>query len=679
MSFFEAVVVPIKLEKHPNADSLSVVNLTDPFVCSLVVRTEDWVGKDRAIYCPIDAVLPLDNPKYDYIGKDHRVRAKKLRGIVSNGVLIPCEDHHKVGDIVTNEIGMTKWESPADQESYSTRANCAKSPLGEVKYTDIENLRKYHDVINANEIVVMQEKLHGCVKFDTKVKMFDFTNKYIRDIKIGDIILGYENGLVVETKVTDVSINKSNKQWLKIKITRAEAGKGNSYAVLYATEDHKILTMENNQECYKPLKDFKVNDEIFLIRNDLELTPIQKQILIGKMLGDGSLGKRDTSAYVNITHKKDHEEYMDWCLSGLTNIANWTKDYYISGFGTEVRAKTISSINIKNLFHNWFDENNKKIVPESIIKDFSPISMAFWYMDDGSLSHHEDQEDRANFAVCGFDENSCNNLVKCLEKFNINAKLKKYGKYYRIRLNAEEAEKMFILISPFIPPIMQYKLPERYRGYVGWMPKKDSIFKNHVTKQKILNIEKTTSYDEYDIETETHNFFANEILVHNSNSRFVVSNIDGKKELHCGSRTRWVKDDGNIWWKVAEKINLKEKINSFPDHIFFGEVYGKVQDLKYDTDLAFRLFDIYSIPQGKYLDWPEVVEIAQKIGIDLVPILYEGEWMGFEKSLSFAEGKSTLANHCREGFVVKPIKERYSGTLGRVILKLHGEDYLTRK
>lgn len=37
------------------------------------------------------------------------------------------------------------------------------------------------------------------------------------------------------------------------------------------------------------------------------------------------------------------------------------------------------------------------------------------------------------------------------------------------------------------------------------------------------------------------------------------------------------------------------------------------------------------------------------------------------------------ADHVREGFVVKPIRERQDPRLGRVFLKMAGEGYLLRK
>jgi hypothetical protein len=58
MSWFGAVVVPVKLEKHENADSLSLVRLKEPMDVTVVVNTNDWVDKQKAVFCMVDSILP---------------------------------------------------------------------------------------------------------------------------------------------------------------------------------------------------------------------------------------------------------------------------------------------------------------------------------------------------------------------------------------------------------------------------------------------------------------------------------------------------------------------------------------------------------------------------------------------------------------------------------------------
>ncbi len=104
-----------------------------------------------------------------------------------------------------------------------------------------------------------------------------------------------------------------------------------------------------------------------------------------------------------------------------------------------------------------------------------------------------------------------------------------------VRFNASDADKLFDMIKEYVPESMQYKLPEQYRGFF-----KDVMFEDLDTMlypiwRKIVKITQHTPKEsyltvKYDIETETHNFFANNALVHNSS--VVSSNILCKKALN---------------------------------------------------------------------------------------------------------------------------------------------------
>lgn len=164
--------------------------------------------------------------------------------------------------------------------------------------------------------------------------------------------------------------------------------------------------------------------------------------------------------------------------------------------------------------------------------------------------------------------------------------------------------------------------------------------------------------------------------IHGCNMRAVS---DGDK-LWVASRTVLKKQDPKcLWWKVAEELGFEEKTKQYPFHVFFGEVFGQVQDLKYGIEQGkstFRCFDVWSVKENRYLDHDEAYNMATSLGFVYVPILYRGPWSNDLKAM--CEGNSTLAEHVREGFVVKPVKER-SAKCGRVIFKMIGEGYLTRK
>lgn len=158
MSTFAAVVVKIEtLEKHPNADTLSIVRLTQPLETVCLVKTAEWQGVDKGVYIPIDAVVP-DTPEFAFLSGHRRIKARKLRGVFSMGLLMPAKLHHNVGDDVTQEIGIIKYEPPIDA---SIGGMNAPAPVFDITYTDIENIRKYPDMFKAGESVVVTEKVHG--------------------------------------------------------------------------------------------------------------------------------------------------------------------------------------------------------------------------------------------------------------------------------------------------------------------------------------------------------------------------------------------------------------------------------------------------------------------------------------------------------------------------------------
>jgi RNA ligase (TIGR02306 family) len=171
----------------------------------------------------------------------------------------------------------------------------------------------------------------------------------------------------------------------------------------------------------------------------------------------------------------------------------------------------------------------------------------------------------------------------------------------------------------------------------------------------------------------------------------ITEKVHGANARYCYSQDRlWVgshhcikkESDGNMWWQVARKDNLLEKLKTKPDLVFFGEVYGQVQDLRYGhaQGASFAAFDVLNLKTMRYMDYEDFVEVTEELGIPRVPVLYIGPWNDSLRSLS--EGDSTVpgASNIREGIVIRPQKEMFSGDVGgRLVVKLVGEQYLTRK
>lgn len=180
--------------------------------------------------------------------------------------------------------------------------------------------------------------------------------------------------------------------------------------------------------------------------------------------------------------------------------------------------------------------------------------------------------------------------------------------------------------------------------------------------------------------------------VHGANARFVFSD----DRMIVGSHGRFVlPDSAGLWPDLARKYKLADVLRQFPGMALYGEAFGYVQDLRYGlgTNVALAAFDIMDTSEGKYLDHDAFVTMLDAMNDVLatlggpdqplilrVPVLYRGPWLGLAAHKSLAEGQSVIGiGTCiREGVVVRPERERVTHGLGRTILKIVGETYLTR-
>jgi RNA ligase (TIGR02306 family) len=166
MSDHKCEIVPVVLEKHPNADTLSVVRVFDGY--TVIVRTADWEGISQGVYLPPDTVVP-DTEQFKFLEGHLRIKAKKLRGIESYGMLVPVPWNASGDDIIEYHIGddlaevmvMQHYEPELSSFLKSAMGNAGDPPPIQGSIYDMENWRKYKNEFVSGEEVVISEKIHG--------------------------------------------------------------------------------------------------------------------------------------------------------------------------------------------------------------------------------------------------------------------------------------------------------------------------------------------------------------------------------------------------------------------------------------------------------------------------------------------------------------------------------------
>ena len=156
-------VVPIKLEAHPTADRLLLVMIGMYSTC---VQKGMFKDGDLGAFVPPDSLVDTSRPEFAFLAKESkecygnraRIKVKKLRGIVSMGLLVPAPAGMKAGEDAAEALGVTHYQPP---EPTSTGGETAAPPEGYHPNYDVDTWYKYAHLFKSGEEVICTEKIHG--------------------------------------------------------------------------------------------------------------------------------------------------------------------------------------------------------------------------------------------------------------------------------------------------------------------------------------------------------------------------------------------------------------------------------------------------------------------------------------------------------------------------------------
>ncbi len=152
-------IVPIQLEPCPDSDNLSIVKVHG---YQVVVNTAMWEGIELGAYLPPDSLVNTDRPEFSFLKQKNRtqerIKVKRLRGILSMGLLVPAPAGSKVGDDVAEILEVGHWEPPLIANSDDKNVG---GPSLYAPHYDIDSWFRYLDLFNDGELIYATEKLHG--------------------------------------------------------------------------------------------------------------------------------------------------------------------------------------------------------------------------------------------------------------------------------------------------------------------------------------------------------------------------------------------------------------------------------------------------------------------------------------------------------------------------------------
>lgn len=201
---------------------------------------------------------------------------------------------------------------------------------------------------------------------------------------------------------------------------------------------------------------------------DISLTKRQRDIIIGSILGDGCVydGDRGNPCYY-IKQCKENKEYVFWLYQELQNLCPSPPKQR-----SDNRQWYFYTSKLKNLspfgkaFYEGERENRRKRIPENIVEILtSSLSLAAWYMEDGTLDYREKDHCAFSLSVNCFTITEVKLLSLTLRKnfgiiSTVQNPLCRGKRYPRLYIGARGRERFLNLIQPYIHKCFAYKLPQ---------------------------------------------------------------------------------------------------------------------------------------------------------------------------------------------------------------------------
>jgi hypothetical protein len=183
----------------------------------------------------------------------------------------------------------------------------------------------------------------------------------------------------------------------------------------------------------------------------MPLSPMQREVAVGSLLGDGHLAKTTRGYALRFHHSIGQETYIVWKYTLL-------RDFVRTGprhCGRATYFRTVSHPSFESLRAQFY-KDAKKVVPIALLEaELGSIALAIWFMDDGSLDGRQIRINTQSFTIAEVEE-----LAALLERrFSIEAALNLDKGRPRLRICARSTSSFVELIRPYVVDSMLYKLP----------------------------------------------------------------------------------------------------------------------------------------------------------------------------------------------------------------------------
>jgi len=392
-------------------------------------------------------------------------------------------------------------------------------------------LRKLTGSINRSQTTAvfinqLREKIgvmFGCMQYSTRVTLADGTKE-----KIGKIVnqrlpvevmaVDPETGKIEPKKVVNWFDNGNAERFLQFTVYKPE---GNGRAQFAATDPHLVATPLG----WVPAEELSVGDSV-LIPLPHYLSPQQRQLVLGGLMGDGSISPKRVGACgvtmksrFRFGHGPKQDDYAIWKASLLEGVPTTISPHSKGGLMVE----TTPLVELDSLRQAVY-VGAKKVLSWDYLKELTPFALAIWYLDDGTFAERrkDGSAGRSEIVVEAMEAASRQRLVDLLnDTYGLSCSLRARGTraVASIVFDRDGTEALHSLIAEYVPECMSYKLLRHHRGNCT-VEVEAATKEMRLVPVPILDIRvkpPTKSMRKFDLEIEGHhNYLVDGVMVHNS-------------------------------------------------------------------------------------------------------------------------------------------------------------------
>jgi len=200
-----------------------------------------------------------------------------------------------------------------------------------------------------------------------------------------------------------------------------------------------------------------INRKSFATASLVEATQRQKEILIGTLLGDSSLINNDLNPYFSCEHGYKQKDYCYHKFLELESLGmafkyykRKTPDLRNGKFYESYRIKSKANPYYLDLYSILYKDKVKKL-SKFLFKDFTEVSLAYMFMDDGYKINKT-----VGISTDCFSKEELTEFIKFLkERFDLNFTIQSRNTIY---LKVKDFNKFVQLILPNLHKSMYYKI-----------------------------------------------------------------------------------------------------------------------------------------------------------------------------------------------------------------------------